>query len=85
MFESDFAQTIALTLKLSAVTTCRLFFIAVPIAYFIAFAKFRLKPIVEAIVSMPLVLPPSVLGFYMLIFFSPMNSLGAWLEKNFDL
>ena len=34
---------------------------------------------------MPLVLPPSVLGFYMLIFFSPMNSLGAWLEKNFDL
>ena len=42
MFESDFAQTIALTLKLSAVTTCILFFIAVPIAYFIAFAKFKI-------------------------------------------
>ena len=47
--------------------------------------KSKLKPVIETLVSMPLVLPPSVLGFYLLLAFSPKNSFGSWLEETFDL
>ena len=47
--------------------------------------KTLLKTIAEVIVTMPLVLPPSVIGFYMLLAFSPANAFGAWLEKLFDI
>jgi molybdate transport system permease protein len=85
MFDAGFVETMLLTFKLAGVTTVLLLLIGIPLAYSLAFSRSRLKPIYEAIVSMPLVLPPSVLGFYMLLFFSPKNSLGMWLEKNFDL
>ena len=49
------------------------------------FTQTKIKPVIEAIVSMPLVLPPSVLGFYMLVFFSPKNIFGLWLVETFDL
>ncbi len=70
-----------LTFKLALLTTVLLFIVAIPLAYWLAYSKSRSKPIVEAIVSMPLVLPPTVLGFYFLIAFSPNNFFGGWLEQ----
>ncbi|MGD9655519.1 MAG: molybdate ABC transporter permease subunit [Sulfuricurvum sp.] len=85
MLEESFVATMLLTFKLAGVTTFLLLLIGVPLGYFLAFSKSRFKPVYEAIVSMPLVLPPSVLGFYMLVFFSPQNSFGMWLEETLDL
>ncbi len=70
-----------LTLKLAAVTTVILFFLAIPLAYWLSRTTSRIKPVIEALVSMPLVLPPTVLGFYMLLAFSPNNSFGSWLDE----
>lgn len=85
MIEESFLETMLLTFKLAGVTTFLLLLIGVPLGYFLAFSRSRLKPVYEAIVSMPLVLPPSVLGFYMLVFFSPQNAFGMWLEEVLDL
>ncbi len=74
-----------LTFKLAFITTVLLLFIAIPISYWLAYTKSKVKPIVETLVSMPLVLPPTVLGFYMLIAFSPSNSFGNWLDEWFGL
>lgn len=63
-----------LTLKLALITTFILLLIGVPIAYGLSQTKWRIKPVLESLVSMPLVLPPTVLGFYMLIAFSPNNA-----------
>lgn len=74
-----------LTLKLAFFTTLILFFISIPIANWLSNKKNIYKTIAEVIVSMPLVLPPSVIGFYMLLAFSPGNSFGAFLEKYFNV
>lgn len=74
-----------LTLKLAVITTAILFFIAVPLAYWLSNSKNRSKTIAEVIVSMPLVLPPSVIGFYLLLAFSPSQSFGKFLEEHFDI
>ena len=73
-----------LTAKLALITTLILFVISVPIAHWLAFGKSRIKTAAEAIVSMPLVLPPSVLGFYLLLAFSPQNAFGEFLDRYFD-
>lgn len=72
---------ILLTLKLSAIATLILLVISVPLAYWLAYSKKRIKPIIETLVSMPLVLPPTVLGFYLLVAFSPNNFIGALLDE----
>ena len=64
-------QPLILTFKLAFIVTAILFVIGVPLAFWIAFTKSRFKFIVETLVTMPLVLPPTVLGFYLLIAFSP--------------
>lgn len=74
-----------LSFKLSLTATIILFCICLPLSYIVARGKFRFKPLIEAIISLPLVLPPSVLGFYMLIFLSPYSFLGSFLEKYFDI
>ena len=76
---------LVLTFELAAVTTAILLVLGVPLAYALAFGRFRLKPVVETLVSMPLVLPPSVLGFYLLLTFSPENFIGRFLAEHFDL
>lgn len=83
--EDSFFQTMKLTFELASFTTLILLFIGIPIAYFLSQTKSAFKPAIEAIVSLPLVLPPSVLGFYLLLAFSPKNSFGEWLETNLDL
>ncbi len=74
-----------LTFKLSVVTTVILFVISIPLANWLAYSKSKLKPIIETLVSMPLVLPPTVLGFYLLIAFSPSNAFGKWLDESIGL
>jgi len=74
-------EPLILTFKLAFITTILLLFISIPIAYWLAFTKSKLKPVVETLVSMPLVLPPTVIGFYLLIAFSPSNSFGNWLNE----
>lgn len=74
-----------LTLKLACFTTIILFIIAVPLAHWLAYKKNIFKTIIEVFVSLPLVLPPSVIGFYLLLAFSPANVFGRFLEKWFDV
>ena len=74
-----------ITVKLAFITTAILLVISIPIAHWLAFTKSRIKPIIETFVSMPLVLPPTVLGFYLLLAFSPSNAFGAWLESSFGI
>jgi molybdate transport system permease protein len=74
-----------LTLKLAFFTTLILFCVAIPLAYWLSKEKSVFKTITEVLVSMPLVLPPSVIGFYMLVAFSPGNAFGAFLENWFDI
>lgn len=74
-----------ITLKLALITTVILFFISIPISYWLTYSKFRFKFFFEAIVSLPLVLPPSVLGFYLLVTFSNQSPLGKFLLDNFDV
>ncbi|WP_297813783.1 molybdate ABC transporter permease subunit [uncultured Helicobacter sp.] len=74
-----------LTFEIASITTFILLLLAIPLGYFLAFTHSRIAPILEAIVSMPLVLPPSVLGFYLLIAFSPQSILGKFLLETFNL
>lgn len=74
-----------LTLKLATVTTSILVVIGVPLAYLLAFGRFRFKAALETLVAMPLVLPPSVLGFYLLLAFSPKNAFGRFLDEALGL
>ena len=67
-----------LSLKLSFITTFILFFFCVALAYFS-------KAFLESIISLPLVLPPSVLGFYLLIFLSPYSAFGKFIEEFFGV
>jgi len=78
-------QPLLLTFRLAAVTTLILLLIGIPLAYWVAYTRTRFKPLVETLVSMPLVLPPSVLGFYLLLAFSPQNAFGQWLEQWFHV
>jgi molybdate transport system permease protein len=73
-------QPLLLTFKLASITSLILLVIALPVAYWLAFGKFKGRGIVEAIIGMPLVLPPSVIGFYLLLAFSPSYWFGAWIE-----
>ncbi len=70
-----------LSVELSAVTTLFLLLVGTPLAWWLAFTNSRLKSSIEAVTALPLVLPPTVLGFYLLVLFSP-NSLfgGAWVS-----
>ena len=78
---SLFAETLLLTLKLSALATALLLAIGVPLAYWLAHTPSRTKPLVETLVSMPMVLPPSVIGFYLLVAFNPEDVFGKWLDS----
>ena len=74
-------EPLFLTFKLAFVTTIIILLASIPLAYWLAFSKNKIKPIIETLVSMPLVLPPTVLGFYLLIAFSPSNAFGKWLDE----
>ena len=68
---------VILTLQLATLTTVILIALGIPLAWWLATTRSRLRPIVEAITTLPLVLPPTVLGFYLLVLFNPNAPLGA--------
>lgn len=70
-----------LTFQLALITTLLLLIISIPLGYWLANTRSRIKPVAETLVSMPLVLPPTVIGFYMLLAFSPSNAFGNWLDQ----
>ncbi len=78
-------QPLLLTFKLALVTTLCLLIIGIPLAYWLAHTKSKVKPVLETLISMPLVLPPTVLGFYLLVIFSPSSTLGGWLLDTLGL
>jgi molybdate transport system permease protein len=70
-----------LSLQLATVTVLVLLVVATPLAWWLAFTRSRVRTIVEAVVAMPLVLPPTVLGFYLLVLLGPSGLIGApWLS-----
>jgi molybdate transport system permease protein len=83
--DAAFVETLWITFKFAFFTTFILIIIGLPFSYWLAYSTFKLKPFVEALVSMPMVLPPSVIGYYMLVAYSPRNFFGRWLAETFDL
>jgi molybdate transport system permease protein len=75
----DYWQTLALTLRLAALTTLLLLGLGTALAYWLAHTRSRWRLLAEAVVGLPLVLPPTVLGFYLLLAFSPSSGLGSFL------
>jgi molybdate transport system permease protein len=74
-----------LTLKLAAVTTAILLVLGTPVAWWLARTRSRLKVPVEALTALPLVLPPTVLGFYLLLMMNPTSTLGGfWVSLTGD-
>jgi molybdate transport system permease protein len=69
-------QALWLTLRLAAVTTAVLLVLAIPIAGWIATTRARLRPLVEAVTTLPILLPPTVLGFYLLVLLGPRTGFG---------
>lgn len=83
--DAQFVQTLWLTLKLAVSTTLILILIGLPFAWWLAYTRIKIKPLIEALVSMPMVLPPSVIGYYMLVVYSPNYWFGEWLGRIFDV
>ena len=73
-------QALWLTIRLATLVALALLAIGLPIAYWITYSGGRWKFLVEAIVALPLVLPPTVLGFYLLIALGPRSPLGRWWQ-----
>jgi len=76
VFGAENLSAILLTIKLASVVTVLLLLIGTPIAWWLAHTRSWLKPPVEAVVALPIVLPPSVLGFYLLVAMGPNGPLG---------
>jgi len=74
-------QAIWLSVKLASATTATLLAVGLPLAYWLAFSPRRWKFLVEALVALPLVLPPTVLGFYVLVALGPRSPAGALWGK----
>ncbi|MBS1108818.1 MAG: molybdate transporter, inner rane subunit [Anaeromyxobacteraceae bacterium] len=74
-------EALRLSFELAALTTIALLVIGLPVAAWLASSRWRWKPMVEAVVALPLVLPPTVLGFYLLVAMGPMSPFGrAWIS-----
>ena len=80
----DFAPFL-LSFKLAGITTIILFFISLPLAWFLSQSKSKFKPIIESITALPIVLPPSVLGFYILVSLSTSSPIGAFFDDMFGV
>ncbi len=81
MFSSADLAAAALTLRLAGATTLVLLVVGTPIAWWLARTRSRLKPAVGAVVALPLVLPPTVLGFYLLVAMGPEGPLGRLMQS----
>lgn len=77
---ADIWPPLQLTFKLALISTAILLLLCTPLSWFLARASFRGKALLEALIALPIVLPPTVLGFYLLISFSPDGWLGSIVE-----
>ena len=80
MIDSSDLTAVWLTLRLASVTTVLLLLIGTPIAWWLARTPSRLKPAIAAVVALPIVLPPTVLGFYLLVAMGPQGALGRFTQ-----
>lgn len=71
-------SAILLTLRLAAIVSLALLVVGLPIAYWLTFSRWRWKFLVEAVIALPLVLPPTVLGFYVLVAIGSQSPIGRW-------
>lgn len=71
-------QSFGLTLKLAAITALVLGLIGLPLAHWLNTTRWRIAPVIETLVTLPVVLPPTVIGFYLLVAFSPNHAPGSW-------
>ena len=78
--ELDFSAIIV-TIKLAIVSTSILILIGTPIAWWLSQTKFKFKAVLEALIALPLILPPTVLGFYLLITLGSNGPIGKLLES----
>ncbi|MEG0925232.1 MULTISPECIES: molybdate ABC transporter permease subunit [Chryseobacterium] len=83
--DQDFIYTLFLTGKLALITTLALIILGLPAAYWLAYSRFKMKVVIEALFSMPMVLPPTVMGYYLLVAFSPENALGKFMYSAFNV
>lgn len=74
-------QAFRLTVELAFIVSTLLLLLGVPLAYWIAFSRWRWKFLLEAVVALPIVLPPTVLGFYVLVALGSQSPLGRWWES----
>ena len=74
-------QAFGLTVRLAALVSATLVVIGLPIAYWITYSRRRWKFLVEAVVALPIVLPPTVLGFYVLVALGSRSPLGRWWQS----
>ena len=74
-------QAFSLTVRLAAIVSTLLVAIGIPIAYWLTYSRWRWKFLVEAAVALPIVLPPTVLGFYVLVALGSRSPLGRWWES----
>jgi molybdate transport system permease protein len=74
-------SAVRLTAQLAGLTTVLLLLIGTPIAWWLARTRSRAKPVVASLVAMPLVLPPSVLGFYLLLMMGPQGAVGQFTQS----
>src|SRR3977135_4199697 len=70
-----------LTVRLAAIVSTLLIAIGIPIAYWLTYSRWRWKFLVEAAVALPIVLPPTVLGFYVLVALGSRSPLGRWWQS----
>ncbi|MEZ0361377.1 MAG: molybdate ABC transporter permease subunit [Hydrogenobacter sp.] len=73
-----------LTLKLAFWTTFMLLILCIPLSYYLAYTKHKINTILEAVITLPLVLPPTVLGFYLLLLFNKQGFFGSLWYRLFD-
>lgn len=73
-------QAIGLTLKVASLTTVILLLLGTPVAWWLARTRSWLRTPLNALVALPIVLPPSVLGFYLLVLMGPNGAVGAWTQ-----
>lgn len=74
-----------ISFKLASITAFILFCISLPLAWYLSQTRSKMKPFIEAVTALPIVLPPSVLGFYILWAFAPDSALGAFFEDAFGV
>ena len=74
-------QAFRLTIELAVVVSAILFMAGLPLAYWITFSRWRWKFLVEALVALPIVLPPTVLGFYLLVALGSRSPVGVWWQS----